>query len=83
VKKHTPLMRERIAPNSHDFSMELSEAKIKVDASRAVLQLVSDHLERGLEIRPELIGALIFQTDVSLAEASDALCNFLCAEGRV
>jgi hypothetical protein len=83
MKNYAPLMHECIAPNSHDFSMELSEAKIKIDASRAVLQLVSDHLERGLEIRPELINALIFQTDISLSEASDALCNFLCAEGRV
>ena len=75
-------IRKRITPISDYFTRDLSAAKLKIDASRAVLQLVSDHIERGLEIRPELIGALIYQTDVSLAEASDALCNFLCDGGR-
>ena len=65
-------------PLADSLGRDLSEAKLKIDASRAVLQLVSDHLEHGLEIRVELIGALIYQTDVSLAEASDALCNALC-----
>lgn len=76
-------IRKRITPISHYYSRELSEAKLKVDASRAVLQLVNDHIEHGLEIRPELIGSLLYTTDVSLAEVSDALCNALCGEGRV
>ena len=76
-------IRKRITPISHYYSGELSEAKLKVDASRAVLQLVSDHIERGLEIRPELIGSLLYTTDASLAEASEALCDFLCGRGRV
>ena len=47
-------MRERIAPNSHDFSMELSEAKIKIDASRAVLQIKDTSLSLESLIRHAL-----------------------------
>lgn len=78
---HACIAMQCISANHHNFNVVLSEAKVKIDASRAVLQLVADHLERGLEIRPELINALIFQTDIALAEASDAITNACCAGG--
>lgn len=66
----------------HTVSVELANAKIKADASRAVLQLIADHIEHGVEINPDLITALLFQTDIALAEVSAAITSALCGGER-
>lgn len=84
MKNHTPSMHIRIAdqsPISHNYSKDLADAKLKIDATRAVLQLLADHIERGVEIDTALLVTLIHTADIGLAEASDAVCNACCCGG--
>jgi hypothetical protein len=80
MEDDTSFIRGRIAHNFHAVSVDLSESKIKIDSTRAVLQLLADHIERGAEIDAALLTALIHTVDIGLAEASDAVCNACCQE---
>jgi hypothetical protein len=81
MEDDTSIIRGRIAHNFHAVSVDLSESKIKIDSTRAVLQLLADHLERGIQIDASLLITLIHTADISLAEASDAVCNACCQGG--
>lgn len=77
--KHKESIHSRILEYSY---IPLCDAKLRVDSTRAVLQLLADHIERGIEIDACLLITLIHTADIGLAEASDAIASACCGGGR-
>lgn len=88
MKKHTPLMRERIDAQCADAQYYnnsnacLSDSKLAVDAIRAQLWLLADHSRQGIEVPAELLEAMLFRIDRDLASVSDAIVATLCGGER-
>lgn len=71
-------IHNRIVANANIVPQGLDESKLLIDSSRAALQLIADHMRRGVEIREELLEALLFRLDCDLKTVSEAIVAELC-----
>ena len=65
------IIHNRISESSN--IQGLDESKLLIDSSRAALQLIADHMRHGIEVREELLDALIYRVDCDLKTVSEAI----------